>query len=324
MTLTDTKPTNRELKLERIVDAPPELVFMAWTDPKHLVRWWGPRGFTTPECKLDLKVGGAVRIVMRAPDGSDYVNVGAFTEIVKPLRLAFTLANLGADGVARFENLNTVTFTPHEGKTLLQLNVEVQAVNAASAEGQLAGMREGWTSSLDRLDAVLDEPNSPADGSKIDLPADEPVINISRMFDAPRELVFKLMTDPYHLVHFWGPKGSSLPICEMNLTVGGLWRTVMQFPSGQQYRMNYAFVDIAPPEKLVFRDAPNDATEPLGELPPVRILTTIRFEDIGGKTRMTVQAQVNSIEDRDKHVQMGFADTISSSNDRFAAYLKTL
>jgi uncharacterized protein YndB with AHSA1/START domain len=71
MTATKTKPVaEAEVHLTRILDAPRELVFKAWTEPKHLAQWWGPRGFSNPVCKLDLRVGGAILIHMCAPDGT--------------------------------------------------------------------------------------------------------------------------------------------------------------------------------------------------------------------------------------------------------------
>jgi uncharacterized protein YndB with AHSA1/START domain len=80
----------RELVIERVFDAPPELVFQAWTQPAHLARWWGPKGFTNPVCEVDLRVGGAWRIVMRAPNGVEYPGGGIYREIVVPERLVFT------------------------------------------------------------------------------------------------------------------------------------------------------------------------------------------------------------------------------------------
>ena len=66
----------------------------------------------------------------------------------------------------------------------------------------------------------------------IDTPSDDPVIIITRTFDAPRALMFKLFTDPYHLVRFWGPEGSTYPVCEMDVRPGGQWRLTMLIPVG--------------------------------------------------------------------------------------------
>jgi uncharacterized protein YndB with AHSA1/START domain len=144
---------HRELIMTRIFDAPRELVFKAWTDPKHVARWWGPNGFTNPVCEMDLRPGGSFRIVMRAPDGVDYPTTGVFREIVEPERLVFTNVALGKEGNPVLEGLTTVTFVEHDGKTKLTLHsLQTSAVGfVAEAEPKLEGMEEGWRQSLDRL-----------------------------------------------------------------------------------------------------------------------------------------------------------------------------
>src|ERR1700677_4936537 len=108
----------RELTLTRILDAPRELVFKLWTEPRHLAQWWGPHGFTNPVCELDARAGGAIRVHMRAPDGTAYPMGGAFEEIVPPQRLVFTTsAHAGGETGAFFVNRNTVTFDDLDGRT---------------------------------------------------------------------------------------------------------------------------------------------------------------------------------------------------------------
>ena len=82
-------PARREVSLTRVFDAPPQLVWMAWTDPRHMAQWWGPKGFTNPVCELDLRPGGAIRIHMQAPNGAVYPMTGSFEEIVPCERLVF-------------------------------------------------------------------------------------------------------------------------------------------------------------------------------------------------------------------------------------------
>jgi uncharacterized protein YndB with AHSA1/START domain len=88
----------REVVITRVFDAPRGLVFKAWTDPKHMAQWWGPRGFTNPICELDARVGGAWRIVMRSPAGIEYPCGGVYREIVEPERLVFTNIATDNDG----------------------------------------------------------------------------------------------------------------------------------------------------------------------------------------------------------------------------------
>ena len=143
-----------ELSLTRRVSAPPEIVFRAWTDAKQLAEWWGPRGFTNPRCEVDARVGGAIRIDMRAPDGVVYPMRGRFVEIDEPHRLVFETAALDGNGKPMFEVLNTVTFTAVRNGTEISLVAEVTRTTP-EAPRYLSGMSQGWSQSLDRLAALV-------------------------------------------------------------------------------------------------------------------------------------------------------------------------
>jgi uncharacterized protein YndB with AHSA1/START domain len=140
----------RELIITRVFDGPRELVFKAWTNPKDVAQWWGPRGFTNPVCEVDARPGGGIRIVMRAPDGADYPMTGVFREITEPERLVFTNAAVDEQGKPILEGLTTVTFAEHGGKTKLILQTSAVGL-VADAARMLEGMEEGWSQSLDRL-----------------------------------------------------------------------------------------------------------------------------------------------------------------------------
>jgi uncharacterized protein YndB with AHSA1/START domain len=112
-----TRTAEREITITRTFNAPRALVFKAWTDGKALAQWWGPKGFTNPVCEIDARVGGAIRIHMRSPDGSVYPMKGEFREIVAPERLVFTNIAIDAAGNPIIEGLTTVTFAEREGKT---------------------------------------------------------------------------------------------------------------------------------------------------------------------------------------------------------------
>jgi uncharacterized protein YndB with AHSA1/START domain len=149
----------RELTLTRVFNAPREAVFKAWTDPKELAKWWGPKGFTNPVCEIDLKPGGALHIVMRAPDGGEYPMKGVFREIVPPSRLVFTNNAVDKDGHPIIEGLTTVTFAEEGGKTKLTLQTRgVAMVDYAAA--YLQGMEAGWTQSLEKLEALVQRAGS--------------------------------------------------------------------------------------------------------------------------------------------------------------------
>src|SRR5262249_49815119 len=112
----------RELTVTRLIDAPRPLVFRTWTQPEHIARWWGPQGFTTISCEMDIRVGGAYRFGMSSPDGSERWKRGVYREIVEPQRLVFTFAWEEPDGTRGPELLTTVTFADEDGKTRLTLH----------------------------------------------------------------------------------------------------------------------------------------------------------------------------------------------------------
>jgi len=140
-----------ELVITRLFDAPRELVFKAWTEPERVAQWWGPHGFTSPVCELDVRPGGAMLITMRSPDGDVYPMQGIFHEIVAPERLVFTTRTLeDKAGNFRLEVLHTVTLADLGGKTRLTLQARV-VKSTPEAAGLLTGMEEGWIQGLERL-----------------------------------------------------------------------------------------------------------------------------------------------------------------------------
>jgi uncharacterized protein YndB with AHSA1/START domain len=182
MAQTATAAAERELILCRIIDAPRELVFRMWTDPAHLAKWWGPRDFTNPVCEIDARPGGVLRIVMRAPDGTDYPMAGVFREIVAPERLVFTNCALDHDGNILLDGLTVVTFAEEGGKTKLTVQTHAVALVPAAAR-YLDGMKAGWEQTLDGLEEHA-----------LDTASRE--LTVTRVFDAPREVVFRAWTDP--------------------------------------------------------------------------------------------------------------------------------
>jgi uncharacterized protein YndB with AHSA1/START domain len=152
-TTTTVGAATCSLVITRVLDAPRALVFRAWTDPVHVARWWGPKSFTNPVCELDVRPGGTLRIVMRAPDGTDYPMTGTFHDVVEPERLSFTDIPLDAAGNRLAEGFTTVTFAEEGGRT--RLTVETSATALPGAEWMLEGMDQGWTQSIDRLEEML-------------------------------------------------------------------------------------------------------------------------------------------------------------------------
>jgi len=145
----------KEVRIERIFNAPRELVFKCFTDERLLSQWWGPKGFTNPVCELDLRPNGEITIDMTAPDGTVYPMVGMFRVIDPPEHLLFsTSAFEDGNGGYKLEDRNTITFEENHGQTMLQLHAEVVKAEPETY-GALAGMEEGWKQSFDRLADLL-------------------------------------------------------------------------------------------------------------------------------------------------------------------------
>ena len=145
------EPGKQEIIITRTVDAPRDLVFKAYTDPNAIPQWWGPHHFTNPVCEMDVRPGGAILIHMAGPDGTVYPMKGTFDEIVEPERLVMTTSAIeDEEGNPQLEDITTVTFAEHEGKTKLTVHAVVTKASPA-AEGALAGMEQGWSESLERL-----------------------------------------------------------------------------------------------------------------------------------------------------------------------------
>jgi uncharacterized protein YndB with AHSA1/START domain len=151
--------------------------------------------------------------------------------------------------------------------------------------------------------------------------ATEAVIVISRMFDAPRDLVWTAMTEPRHVSQWWGGPGFTNPVCEMDLRPGGLWRHVMRSPDGSEFAFDFVFLEVVKPERLVWQNVDHGKRAPGG---PPTCVNTVTFEDHGGRTRWKLVARFNSFAERDLSVQMGFSHMINASNERLVAYLQTM
>lgn len=161
------------------------------------------------------------------------------------------------------------------------------------------------------------------DETHVETPADDPVILIRRRFAAPRQLVFRCYTDPAHMAHFWGPRDAATRTT-LDLRVGGTWVTRWSYADGKSWGYTSVYLEIEPPERIVYRDAPDGWPGGLEGLPPATLHTTIALAEEGAGTQVTVTVRCNSLAERDENVRRGFAAMVSVGNDRLAEYLATL
>jgi uncharacterized protein YndB with AHSA1/START domain len=150
----------------------------------------------------------------------------------------------------------------------------------------------------------------------LDLDKDPRSIIGMRVFDAPRDLVFSAWTDPKHLAQWWGPNGFTTTTSAFDFRPGGVWRYVMHGPDGRDYQSRITFEEIVRPERIVYRLHGGDDVE------PVRFTQTVLFEDIGGKTRLTMRSDFPSAEERDRVIKdYGAAQGLVQTMTRLAEFV---
>jgi uncharacterized protein YndB with AHSA1/START domain len=273
---------DREIVITREFAAPRELVWRAWTDPEQVVRWWGPRGFTTTIEIMDVRPGGQWKHVMHGPDGSQYPNRSVFQEVVEPEKIVFSHSG-GREGEPGVAFVSTWTFeTVKAGTTRVTIRMVFPTAADRERIEREFGAVEGGRQTLERLAEHLRDAQ----------PAEREIV-LTRVFDAPRELVFRVWTEPAHLARWWGPREFTNPTCEMDLRPGGAYRIVMRSPDGREYPCQGVFQEVAGPERLVFT---NNAVGEDGSL-VLEGLTTVLFAEDGGRTTLTLRTRAKAVVD---------------------------
>jgi len=151
---------------------------------------------------------------------------------------------------------------------------------------------------------------------KVTLPSDQEIV-LTREFDFPRDLVFEAFTRPEHIAQWWGPRGTTVPSCQMDFRAGGKWRFVSRDADGNEFGFRGEIREVVPPERIV-------QTFEFEGMPGHVSVETLRLEDLGGRTRMTVTSRFDSVMDRDGMLQSGMEKGAAESYDRLSEYLQTL
>ena len=160
-----TKAGNEQerMTITRVFDAPRELVWKAWTDPKYVMQWWGPKGFSCPTCEIDFRVGGKFLISMKSPDGQEFYNGGEYHEIVEHEKIVSSMyfadangnkveaAELGIEHNAIEDAYDVTLFEDlSNGKTRLTF-----IGNETAEEATASGQAEGWNQILEKIEGVV-------------------------------------------------------------------------------------------------------------------------------------------------------------------------
>lgn len=254
-------PPKKRVTLERWLAAPVAAVWERWTTKAGLESWWGPEGFEVAVHKLELREGGELRYAMAAVAKEQ---IEFMKRAGMPLTTGARVRYLRVEPMRHLRYAHAVDFVPgvstYEVATNLELIPDgrgvrlVLALDAMHDDEWTERMRMGWESELGKLERVLAASAAP------DLAARQ--ISISRVVAAPREVVFRAITEPEHVRHWWGPFGFTNTIHEMSVQPGGTWRFNMLGPDGTDYPNLIRFREVKAPERLSFLLGSGVAGEP--------------------------------------------------------------
>jgi uncharacterized protein YndB with AHSA1/START domain len=290
---------DREIAISRLINAPRELVFEAFTEPDHIKHWWGPNGFTNTIFQMEVKPGGVWDFIMYGPDGTDYKNKSIYKEIIKPERIVF-------DHVSGPTFQMSINFTVQGNKTLVSIQMLFESAEQVQKVIKEFGAVDGLKQNMDKLEDYMSK----------NIAGRELVI--SRILNAPRELVYDAWTKPEHIINWWGPDGFTNSIHEMNVKPGGVWRFMMHGPDGTDYPNRITFLEVVKPERLVYwhdSDKDND---------PKKFYVTITFEAQGKKTNLTMHTILKSAEALEEVKKFGAIEGGKQTLSKLEAYLEKM
>jgi uncharacterized protein YndB with AHSA1/START domain len=314
-------PGKLELAIERELDAPRELVFKALIDPKLYAQWVGPRKLTMKIERFDAKNGGSWRFIHTESDGKKHSFHGVFHEVTKPERIirTFEYENLLDRGHAVLETVRLEAL-PGERTRLISQSVFQSVVDR---DGMYqAGMERGIEESYERLDELL-ETLKITEGHEL---------VITRLLDAPKEVVFRAWTDPERIKRWWGPEGFTAPVINVDLRTGGRYLYAMEDQSGRRYWSAGEFLDVDIPNRVAildyFSDENGHLCDPtdygLDKHFPKETNVTVTFDEEHGKTRLNIIYELpRSAAERESIHRSGMVEGWNSSLNKLEGAIRS-
>jgi uncharacterized protein YndB with AHSA1/START domain len=237
------------LRVSRVFSAPRETVFKAWSSADAIKRWFCPDGYSVPEAKVEMRIGGAFEVCMRSPEGVDHWTRGAFTEVVAPERLTIDHHIIDpCGGGPLFSAVTQVKFTAAPGGTLMEVAQTYAVADSAHAEPMIKGAPEGWRQTLDKLEAEVARMQGPVVRSVV-----HGAFHLERTYDATAEQVYRALSDESAKSRwFYGPEGWRLIERAMDFRVGGSERVKGGFQGGVTTTFDAIYHDIVPRERIVY------------------------------------------------------------------------
>lgn len=304
-----------ELYITRVYDAPVKLVWDAWTDPKKVAKWWGPRGFTLTTHSKDLRPGGHWKYTMHGPDGVDYPNHTVYYEVEKYSKLVYDHgANDNQPALFRV----SVLFSEVKGKTKMEMTMALETAEAA-AEIRKFIKKAGGDSTWDRLAEYLEKESS----------GKEKFV-INRSFDVSLETMYEMWTNPKHFSQWLAPTGFTMEFITADIRPGGKTFYFMIGDFTMYGRAEY--LDLRKPERIVYTQQFCDKDQNVSRHPhvpvwPETMLTTVQLtEEAPDRTRVTVTWEPHGPATREEieafiKLRGGMTQGWTGSFDKLEAYL---
>ncbi|MBL7557316.1 MAG: SRPBCC domain-containing protein [Bdellovibrionaceae bacterium] len=272
------KSNSNELKIVRVYDAPVKAVWDAWTDPKQVAKWWGPRGFTITTHSKDLRVGGHWKYTMHGPDGKDWPNLTKYFEVEPYKKLVYDHG--GTEDTPPLFRVN-VTFSDEKGKTKMDMRMILASPEAAAEIAKFV-KAAGGNSTWDRLAEYVEKEKTGKE-----------VFVINRSFKAPIKTMFEMWTDPKHIAKWLPPTGMTMQFMNADIRAGG---KSMYMMSGGDIKMygRAEYVKIESPNLIVYTqqfcdEKGNMSRHPMAPTWPETMLTTVKLsEESVDETRVTI------------------------------------
>lgn len=275
-----TKAKPNELKIIRIYDAPVKTVWDAWTDPKQVAKWWGPRGFTLTTHSKELKVGGIWHYTMHGSDGTDYPNKTLYHEVEKYSKLVYDHG--GYDERKPLFRVTVLFSEEDKGKTKMDMTMTLPTPEAAIEIARFI-KQAGGNSTWDRLAEYLDK----------EIEGKETFV-INRTFNAPINVMFKMWTDPKHFAKWLPPTGLRMEFLKADITPNGSAMYFMTDDASMKMYGRNNYLEIKSPDRIVYTQQFCDEKGNIGHHPlaptwpeTMLIVVTLNEED-SDKTRVTV------------------------------------
>lgn len=287
-----TPTADREIVTTRTYDAPRALVFSAWTSAEHLAAWWGPDGFSITTLDFVFDVGGVWRFIMHGPDGTDWQNRVVYESIVWGERIAYAHGDW-SDGPPLFKN--TITFQDEGAGTKVTMRAVFPTAAARDFVVRERKAVEGGKQTLARL------------AGHVAAEKEKPRFQTSRVFDAPRRLVFAAWSTAENMKQWFAPDGFTMEECVHEFRPGGTFSFVFR-GHGMVAPCVGTFREVVPHERIVFAARIHDEID---------AVTTLTFLEHDGKTTLAVDQVYSKSGPPTEGAPVGWGQTL----DHLAAFV---